>query len=222
MRTWPSTLSFYAPEKVASTMTDDSPLRARWTTELMQQTNSAMVKQAKAKHTLAPSPFGETATGAIDYRSFTLRDGLQYAQFHNADFTGTVCDWAGNLSNCTVEGSYFIDAKFDGRFVTATFADCDFSGSSMSGARLGDRFSDTKFVRSKLAKAVSTRASFVRCDFSGANFRQAMFTHCDFVECTFAGAKFHNASVAGSSFTRCNTNDGSFERAITDAVKCIG
>jgi uncharacterized protein YjbI with pentapeptide repeats len=199
-------------------LTELSDLQGRWTTEILHAANAAIVKQAKAAHTLASSPFGHTPEGCEDYRAFTLRDVLQYISCDNVDFTAMQCDWAGCLSYCTVTNGLFSGAQFNGRFVTANFAGCDFSHSSMKDARLGDKFTDTTFIRCNLTKSVSSQALFERCDFSNANFSKSMFTQCQFFDCTFTGAKFHNASMAGSSFTRCVMDDGCFERTITDQV----
>ena len=197
----------------------DSELIERWTEPTLKELNAAILKAGKQRKPLPPSPFGKTAAGLVDFRGFTLREGIMRMAFDNHDFSVMRCDWAGAFIECKIKVSVLDKIRIDGRFVGTSFEGCSFQSASMSNSSLGGAFRFCDFSKANMSKAGATEARFVECVFSGANLKQAMMMHCVFERCTFDRAKFHNGSFAGSTFKDVDVTKVEWGNTIMDHVK---
>lgn len=136
-------------------MRDAIEKQLRWDETLSQSTNQEIALAVKQRNDLPSSPFHRTEDGLADFRGFPLKVQLSRMTISDVDFSDSICLLAGSLNNCNVRRSRFSGAKFDGRFVGFLFEDCDFEKVSLKNSALGS-------------------ASFLNCNFSGANMIDVM------------------------------------------------
>jgi uncharacterized protein YjbI with pentapeptide repeats len=197
----------------------DAELIERWTETMMKQLNEEIAKAGKQRKPFPASPFGRTPVGLVDFRGFTLREGIMRMELQDHDLYLMRCDWAGAFVDCKVKGSVLDKIKIDGRFVGTRFEGDSFRSASMSNSSLGGIFQFCDFSKANLSKAGGNGVRFIDCLFTEANLKQANLMRCYFERCTFDGAKFHNGSLAGSTFKDVDVTKVEWGNTIMDHVK---
>jgi uncharacterized protein YjbI with pentapeptide repeats len=122
-----------------------------------------------------PSPFGNTETGAKDYRgvSFAQRT-ISNLEINDADFS------ASDLRHLRVDGCAFRNCSFERAILTelvtraSRFDECRFGKADLSV------FNGAKLARVGFLNAVFTNVSFDGKDWSHTDFRASGFWNCSF------------------------------------------
>lgn len=198
---------------------------SRWEPEQIAAVNKGLAaitgKQNlhKKDRSFPSSPFGKTDAGLDDFRGIVLTEAVQYLTVQNLDLSYAIFEPTGGLIYSTFTNCRFDGVKLDGRFITKIFKHCSFQKAILKNAAFGERFEDCDFTGSNVSYTKGTDVSFIRCQFSDANFRGAHLMYCKFEECLFEGAKMNNGSLAGSRFLGEEQHLPDWGTMITDHVK---
>ncbi|MNK24689.1 Pentapeptide repeats (8 copies) [compost metagenome] len=188
---------------------DVAALRERWTPDLVPELANPRRKNDWRDKTLvnrhwAPSPFGLTADGRLDYRGFPHRVP-HYQNLQSVDLSylqpqhGRAFLLNAIMTDCDFTGAAL--GAIEESFVRCRFDLVAFNRNVLSGV-----FQACSFVQAKLLEC-SSMATFTECDFRDADFSGTDVSRARFVRCNFDGANWKGAQLHKATFVGCRPND---------------
>lgn len=194
-------------------------LRSRWNAELTADVNRALV----SRRLDCDDRIGWVEWAARRYRDLrgiSITERILDLTLDSIDLSCCTLDGAGQFDHTRFENCRFIDSK-----LTTNFGDiavkCDFSGATFGNALRGE-YTECRFEGAKFGKVTGREKLFTRCDFTNADWRQAVLLYSTFDHCVWKACVYGFGSFCWSKFIGTRPDENALGDTMMDGAEFEG